>query len=301
MLRLLIPVLGFLLCFGDALAADFNWRPARDGVAERLRGGDLVGVAADTFEAQFKVACRELAKAGRQDLCNKLRAEWLDFGRSELVAMATRERDVGDHDPYSEWVAQWYFVIEAQLGVTIMELTHLRDIWVLNFTLPVAFNADAGNVWCSEQLNNHPGDTCRDEYRRHFSGTKFQKSPDPHADDVLHHGFAPVCIYWGVDIACLAAGGGFVCGIAATAAEYASERWLTPGISNLVFDRANRDTVTMTSCYCDCDGGGCDDGDDDQAEQVGEVGSISDCFGTGVQEVGPNDSIEVLQPHRTEM
>jgi hypothetical protein len=238
------------------MAQAFDRGPTERRVIAELKAGHTLGLAIDTFDAQFKVASRELAKVGRADLGAKLQSEWNTFGMVSLTAMATSE-DVGDHAPYSEWAAEWYAILTAEIPDAILEATHIKDIWVLNFTLPVVFAPEASSVWCAEQLANYPDDNCRDEYRRHFSGTRFQKSPDPFADEILHHGFAPVVIYWSVEISCMAAGGGPACGLIATAAEYGSERWVTPWISNKIYDRKNADTVTMTSCSCGGDGCSC--------------------------------------------
>lgn len=231
----------------DAFAADakeFDSRRTRQKVAQQLDEGELPELARNALDAMFHKAAVELKKKGRADLAADLKSEWNTFGQ-DLLNMSML-KDVGDHDPFSEWLAAWYAKLEAVLGVQIMEMTHLRDIWVMNFTIPVIFHPEADSAWCKAVP---APDTCQAEYRRHMAGTKWQKKADEHADEIQHHGFAGVVTYWAVDVACMAAGGGLACGPVGTAAEFVMERYFAPSISDRIFTRVNA-AVAAEGCEC---------------------------------------------------
>jgi hypothetical protein len=215
----------------------FNEKPERARIVRDMNAGDLGGLADDAYDQMFTVAEAELEKAGQPELALALKAEWTLTYKGFLRGL----HDTGDHPPMSEWVEGWYAKLEGVLGVGIMEWTHLRDIWVLNYTIPVVFSPHDMAPWCVEQLAAHPEDTCQAEYRRHFAGTKYH--PDPLADDVLHHGFSGVVTYWGIWGACEAAtygaGSFMICGPAGTAGEFVMEEFLAPKISDRLFTRFN--------------------------------------------------------------
>jgi len=219
----------------------YDERPAQVLVTRRLAKGDVRQLAAEAFDAMFTVAERELVKAGHQGEALRLEAEWRGTYRGMALGL---DGDVGDHAPLSEWVAKWYQKLEDLLGVQVMEFFHLRDVWVLNFTIPVVFDAaSAKSSWCNDQLAKYPYDTCEAEYRRHFAGTRWEAGPDPFATDVLHHGFAGVVTYWVVWAACEAATYGtataLVCSGAGDLAEIAVEKWVAPKVSDRLYERAN--------------------------------------------------------------
>lgn len=257
-MRFIAMVLGVLgLVAGcDLFAADFDHRPIRASVARDLEDGKALERAESTFDAMFYKAAVELRKKDRADLAERLLAEWDGTGRALLTEAGLT--DVGDHSPFSIWVATWYAKLESVLGVRIMELTHLRDIWVINYTLPVVFRPSADSRWCLEHLDADQDD-CQSEYRRHFAGTTWQRQPDPHADDIQHHGFAGVVTYWAVWAGCQAAGGSLACGLAGTGAEFLMERYVAPRLSDRIFLRVNADQLAPCDCCDDCEHCNCPD------------------------------------------
>lgn len=297
-------MLGFLNpALAQAETATFDHRPILARIERDLDNGKILEKTGEAFDAMFRVAETELRKRGQVALANRLDDEWVTTGSDLLMAIGGNG-DVGDHSPFSDWVQAWYAVIEAQLGIPVMEATHLRDIWVLNYTIPVVFHRDATSPWCGQVT---AGDNCRDEYRRHFAGTKYQRDPDPQADKILHHGFAPVVAWWLVYAGCEAAtqgGGMVVCGVAADSAEFAIERWVAPRIAYGLWDRANPNAAGPASgCPCcddpDCDccnGGDCDCPDcpchQDHAQDDGDDDACPDCLmistaGSGLMEALP--------------
>jgi hypothetical protein len=254
MIKRIILTLG-LVAGCDAFAApEFDSRPIRQRIAAEIEAGNVGGLALETYSNMFAEADRQLRKAGKARLADELANDWRQFGQDLLLSFA----DVGDHEPFNKFIAEWYAKLEAALGVRIMELTHLRDVWVLNYTLKVVFNPEASAAWCLEW----DADDCKNEYRRHMAGTRWYRHPDPQADKILHHGFAGVVTYWAVTISCMVGAPGLpVCGLAGTGAEFVMERYLAPGLSNRLYDRVNAegivDCIDCCECGC-CDGEPCD-------------------------------------------
>ena len=214
-------------------------RPAFLGARRQLAAAQFNAVAVKAFDAMFHVASMELKDHGHQEDGERLVSEWNGQYRAFILGAIT---DVGDHKPWSQWVADWYAAIEAVLGEPLMQTTHLRDIWVLNYTIPVVFNRPASNLWCTNQVFMHPDDTCEAEYRRHFAGTRFQPA-DPYATDILHDGFAGVVTYWAIWAGCEGAtwGGGWfvICMPLGDLGEDAMEKWIAPKLSNKLYERVN--------------------------------------------------------------
>lgn len=250
----------------DLFAAEkeFDSRPLRRHIIEKMGNGEVGDLAEKAYTHMVTEAVRQLKKAGKAQMAEEFAGEWLSFG-NDLLTLKGYTADVGDHDPFSEWIAVWYQKLEDALGIPVMEATHLRDIWVLNYTLKVVFRPSEDSKWCVEW----EGD-CQAEYRRHFAGTKWQRHPDPEADAILHHGFAGVVTYWVVYGGCSAAGGFMVCGVAGTGAQFIMERYFAPVIADSVFERVNE--------YVDgCDGIACESSSDCECGEDCECGDDCDC------------------------
>lgn len=239
-------IITVLLCFiaGQAFGARFTKRDRdriSDKIDQRLDLDERHQLAAEAFDGMFKFAARQLREEGRPDDARRLTAEWSGTYRNIVLGL---NGDVGDHTPFNDWIAIWYSLLEEQLGVEFMEFSHLRDIWVLNFTLPVVFKPHADEQWCMEQLARHPTDTCKREYARHFTGTKYDdEGSDPLDTAPLHHGFSGVVAYWAVWTACEAATWGtgwfVVCMPAGMIIERGTEVLISPRISDKIWDKFN--------------------------------------------------------------
>lgn len=219
----------------------FSERRAQAQVTEDLENDQRRPLAVKALDAMLGFAADRLQDEGRYMDAARLRNEWRGHYRGVIAGDVVAE-DVGDHLPYSNWLAAWYALLEAEFGVEYMEWSHLRDIWVLNFTLPVVFNPTAAETWCVEQLADNPGDTCKAEYARHFVGTKYGPT-DPFNTAALHHGFSGVVAYWTTWTACEVAtyGGGWflICAPAATVVEIAIEKYVALRVSDRIWDRYN--------------------------------------------------------------
>ncbi len=232
-------LLALLLVFA-APAYAFDHKPTARYVKGMLDGTDMerAEVVDQALDSIVHEAHRQLWSRGFPDLAERMLGEWRETYSGSLL----RIFDEGDHDPLSAWLAVWYMTIDAILGEKTMEITHLVDLKTFNFGIPVVFKPHAAMKWCIEQLADHPQDSCQAEYRRHFAGTKYI-SPDPYAEDPLHHGLAGVTAYWVTFAACEAAlwGSDFslACGLAGDACEMLIDRFPAPKISDKIWNKNN--------------------------------------------------------------
>lgn len=229
-----------ILMANSGIAAVFNHEPAKHRVIAMLKHEQLGELADSAFDAMFKRADKELRKRGFDADADLMTGEW---ERTYHGALATTSWDTGDHAPISEWIQVQYQKLEDRLGVNVMEMTRLRDIWVLNFTIPVTFDPHQDSVWCAEQLANYPDDLCSKEYERHFAGTHWVPGEDDNATAYRHGGFAGVVTYWVVFGICEASVWGsdatFLCGPAGTLAQIAVERYVAPKVSAKIWESKN--------------------------------------------------------------
>ncbi len=230
-----------LLVSTGAAAIGFNRRPSTRLVTSKLRQGRVYELASESFATMFKLAANELEDRGAVDMAQRLRFEWGSY--YEPLMAGIQVEDAGDHPPLSEWVAQWYADIEQELGIQFMEYSHLRDIFILNYTTRVTFSPDQRSAWCLQQLAAHPEDTCEKEYARHFVGTKYLPT-DPLNTTILHHGFSGVVTYWAIWGACEAAtwgaGTSLICSPIGTVGEIGVERFVAPKASDAIWARNNQ-------------------------------------------------------------
>ncbi len=229
-------LLALVSCQAKAIGAH---APIEVRVAHRLAREDTRGLAHDALARIVNRAADAFEDRGRPELAEQLRSDWTrHYAAVTLGALG----DVGDHPPLSEWLDTWYEIMADTFGLPFMETSHLRDLWVLNFTLPVVTAPEQTAPWCQDQLKRHPEDTCQREYRRHFAGTKYG-GIDPYANPDLHHGFAGVVTYWLVWGACEAATSGagqvIICSPAGTVAEDSMELLLAGQISDGIWARHN--------------------------------------------------------------
>lgn len=121
--------------------------------------------------------------------------------------------DIGDHRPYSEWLALTYDLLKVTLGEKILKFWHLDDINTVNYAITVVFDP-----------KNPEWD--RAEYARHFTP------------------FSGVLAYWSVWIGCevytMTAGASFPCSPAGTLGRLIMVHLFEPYISNQVYDHYNK-------------------------------------------------------------
>jgi hypothetical protein len=232
-----------------ANASELRFRKtARAHVEDMISSGHAAELIVKGLDKAFAEAERQLVKKGFTNEAENLNAEWNGAYRA-IIADVPQDGvmgDMGDHEAelVSKWLNDKYLMLEAKLGVNIMELTHLRDIWVMNNGIKVTFQPHFDSNWCAETIETDPTDQCDLEYSRHFAGTKWVPEHDPaHEDVVKHHGTVPVASYWVALAACEAAlwgsDGTFLCGSAATGVEYLVEHFVAQKAAAKVWTHYN--------------------------------------------------------------
>lgn len=235
---LIIACAAFL--FASTALARFDRTEAERLVKSRIENDERRALARDAFDAMWRLSARMLREHNRQDDAARLIKEWENY-YSTIFGAGFAPMDMGDWVPYSQWTADWYATLEAQLGKDFLELSRLKDIWILNYSLPVVFYPKQGEAWCTAHLRQYPRDTCEKEYARHFVGTKYTSDPYNTADP--HAGYSGVVTFWSIWSACQIATHGtgwfVICTPAGTLGQIAVEKYVAPEISAKIWDRNN--------------------------------------------------------------
>lgn len=167
-----------------------------------VRAGQLRERTNIALNAMVRFAIFKLRLKGHKVQAAKLQSEWENTWQNDLM-----RRDLGDHRPLSQWLAQKYDMLEFLLGATFMELTRLVDIKVINFSIPVVFS-------CIDNVDEV-------EFGKHFVP------------------LAKVAVYWGSFFACVGAtwGSGFLfCSPISMGCEYVTGKWIAPRLNPSVWE-----------------------------------------------------------------
>jgi len=216
-MKKLLLLLTFL-CSTQSFA--YNGKPIRSQVEADWRSGDKVRMAnrADVaLNSLVRTTIWKMKKEGHKAQALKAEDEWEGKFKGSLskymeAVVAGRMNDIGDYKPLSQWLADWYDVLELVLGKTVCEKMHFDDIKTFNFTIPVVFHMEKvlGPVWIVFP-----------EYEKHF---------DP---------FAGVVTYWSIWAGCEAAtyGTGYVliCTPAGEIGEKIMVRYIAPRLAPKVY------------------------------------------------------------------
>lgn len=192
-------------------------RIAKEVGRDLEKGGNRIKLRMhNTLDIMMRVAVSELLEKGYIPEAQQLENEWNEWSYTILA-----NDDLGDHAPLSKWLATTYQKLEDMLGVWIMEQTHLIDLKVMNYSIPVVFNActfDMGAITIPRA----------EEYACHF--VAYGKNKDG--------AFAPVVTWWASYIGCtigtMGTGFSFVCGAAAEGAKWIMKKHIAPPISKRI-------------------------------------------------------------------
>lgn len=234
----------------------YDQAPMEGRVFRALQDEEQHGRLADkALDAMVREASRQLKKhpdkdepktvaAGSISEDDKILVEWESFYADTLSGDRVVPVDMGDHKPLSEWLSKLYAKLEKRLPNKVLELTHLKDIWIMNHGLPVVLKPKQESQWCKDQLARYSADSCAEEYRRHFAGTKWVKG-DPYATaEHLHGGLAGVIAYWVTWGACTVATWGadfsLICGPAGSLVQRFTEKRIGPKVAKRIWDRRNK-------------------------------------------------------------
>ena len=170
---------------------------------EDIKRGKLRERTNFALNAMVRFAVYKLKTKGQKQLADQMLNEW----QSRFDGMILRVgRDLGDHEPLSQWLAEKYMILEFIFGSAFMEATRLSDIKTLNYALPVVFR-------CVDNVDEP-------EFGRHFIP------------------FSGVVIYWGTFFACVGGtwGTGFLyCSPISWGCEYLTENFLAPRINPTIW------------------------------------------------------------------
>jgi len=157
-----------------------------------------------------------LRKKGYRTYAEELKTEWHSIKYQFKAHLSYRGcRDIGDFDPMSQWLADWYDKIEGAIGKPLCDLLHISDIKTFNYCVPVVFDP------CFPQWD-------KNDYIEHF------------ATDNIYHGLSPVVLYWVSYGVCAGATWGLgaftFCGPIASGLEYLYEYTIADDLGGKIYD-----------------------------------------------------------------
>ncbi len=152
---------------------------------------------------------------GHKEDADQARKEWKEQFANYLLSF--QSMDLGDHNPLSQWLADFYKKLRLRFGDQMVKMMHLDDINTLNYAIPVAFqpkgDVKTGDTW--DKL----------EYSLHFVP------------------FVSVVTYWGSYAACFYFTKGEptirkYCKQIAKILRTGMKNWVAPKLSDFVYDKA---------------------------------------------------------------
>jgi hypothetical protein len=178
----------------ERIVAEFEME-VRDGRLKQRTNIALNGIV--------RLAIRKLKAKGHSYEAKKLQEEWETRWDGYIFRVG---RDLGDHRPLSQWLAEKYAMLELILGTTVMEATRLVDLKIINYGIPVVFS-------CVDNVDEA-------EFGRHFIP------------------FSGTVIYWTSFVACVGGtwGTGFLfCSPISWGCEMLTENVLAPKLNPTVW------------------------------------------------------------------
>lgn len=170
----------------------------------------------ETVAVLVRLSVFVLRLKGHRELANEIE----HTHANRFMHQLSRLGKLGDHEPYSQWLAETYQKIEAKLGKRICELLHLDDINIVNFAIPVVFQPRG------DERNGKPLPWGIEEYAAHFVP------------------FGGVVGYWSAWSICTGATWGagaivFICTPTGMLTERVTVNRIAPPISDRIYNRYN--------------------------------------------------------------
>lgn len=109
----------------------------------------------NTLDHVVKLAVWELRKHGATRQADEVLTEW----RRKFKGRMTKA--IGDFKPLNQWLSDLSDLLMFILGEDLMRITHLEDIKILNYTIPVVFGME-------DFLSPMPRPMNAPEYKLHF-------------------------------------------------------------------------------------------------------------------------------------
>lgn len=104
------------------------------------------------LDAIIRLAVYKLKMTGHKAEAATLLKEWIEQWDGEVIRLG---RDLGDHKPISQWLAQKTALLKMILGESVFKALRLSDLDVLNYGIPVVIS-------CLDNVDAH-------EYLLHFA------------------------------------------------------------------------------------------------------------------------------------
>lgn len=214
-----MKLLLFMLAFQSTVAVSqirhYNYTKETRVLRKSMADLDQVDLAKKTDSAIEKMvdqAVRQLKKIKRTDEANRIEDEYEAKFRGTLTHLVTERikglGDIGDHRPLAQWLTTLYNDLLALLGPQVMAITHLEDIKVINYTIPVVFHMQGVT----------PQEINQAEYAKHWNP---------------FWGVVSYWTVWGVCTVVTYGGGWFIiCSPAGMAAKYVTVNYIAPKFSN---------------------------------------------------------------------
>ncbi|NDC22505.1 MAG: hypothetical protein EBZ49_00020 [Proteobacteria bacterium] len=163
----------------------------------------------------FSVAVKNLHRKGYTRTAREIESGWEERD-GEIVRLAYRgERNIGDFEPLSKWLADAYDKIESKLGYQLCLALRLSDIKTINFGLVVVFR---------------PCKYGEEEFKKHF------------IHDEKYRGLAPVVAYWTTIVACsfgtYGIGYFFICSPIGMIVELGVDKKIAPYLAPKIYNLA---------------------------------------------------------------
>lgn len=190
----------------------YDHKPTTRLIKKELRTENRLVYAKRTdiaLDAVVRLGIWKLRQEGYNTRANRFENEWFSKHRGTVTRIESEvlglTNEIGDYNPMSKWLSDFYAELEAVLGKTVCEFLHLDDINTLNFTIPVVFHMEEVLGPVSMDLN---------EYSLHFNP------------------FWGVVAYWsvwaGCEIVTASAGWSLACTPAGNVAEMMTKKYIAP-------------------------------------------------------------------------
>lgn len=167
------------------------------------------------LSAIFKIGTLNLDRKGFHKEAEDLRNGWKQYDGELQRIVAKRNRDIGDFEPISKYLAAAYEILEYKLGYQLCYTLRLSDLKSLNYGLKEVFN---------------PCPHTEKDFEDHF------------VHDAKYRGVAPVVTYWATIITCsiatYGAGYFFVCSPIGMATEWLMDKKIAPKIAPKIYSWA---------------------------------------------------------------
>lgn len=147
---MLYPVIFFLFATGCGIEKDSASlksqakKPSKKQVVDALADIEhpevLAYATGKSVNALVSHALLELHNAGHHEVAARRQKQFMDKYRYYFASEELLTKDIGDHEPWRQWLVEFYDDLEALLGTWLCEKLHFDDIKIINYAVPVAFN-----------------------------------------------------------------------------------------------------------------------------------------------------------------